>query len=413
MGSVVASFIAGGGAVFNVAVTATQAQAASLVRNVGKVLSSTHTQSANAGRLISRTLSVAQTLSVTVTRAVTRTVAAAQAQSATQTRRVGKAIAATQTQSATASFVKTVVWAVTAIQGQSATLTRNVRRSVTKNQRAGLPEGYPNLNMPMETRFYVPKLQAVKYSVAQPDAFNSKLPLIENHPYFQSVTIVRDIDVTLAARLADVPLDDFKALNPSVNRPVSLAAGTPQILLPWDNAEIFENNLQAYTGGRLASWTVWIAPTTMRPADAAKRVGMTEAELRSVNAVPARVVIRAGSTLLVPRAANIQDDVAGKVADNGQLSVSPEVVLRRTVVKAGKGDTVASVARARGVSATQLAQWNKVANNASFKPGQAIVLFLAPSTANKTNPPKSAPTKTAAKAQSQPVRKANSKPTKH
>ena len=289
----------------------------------------------------------------------------------------------------------------------------SVGRAIAKNQRLGQPTTYSNLNMPMETRFYVPKLQAVKNIVAQPDAFNSKLPLIENHPYFQSVTIVRDIDVTLAARLAEVPLDDFKALNPSVNRPVILAAGTPQILLPWDNAEIFENNLQAYTGGRLASWTVWIAPTTMRPADAAKRVGMTEAELRSVNAVPARVVIRAGSTLLVPRAANIQDDVAGKVADNGQLSVSPEVVLRRTVVKAGKGDTVASVARARGVSATQLAQWNKVANNASFKPGQAIVLFLAPSTANKTNPPKSAPTKTAAKAQSQPVRKANSKPTKH
>ncbi len=253
----------------------------------------------------------------------------------------------------------------------------NVRRAITKNQRAGLPTGYLDLNMPMETRFYVPKLQAMKNIVAQPEAFHSKLPVIENHPYFQSVSIDRDIDVALAAKLAEVPPDDFKALNPSINRPVILAAGTPQILLPWDNAEVFQSNLQAYTGGRLASWTVWVAPTTMRPADAAKRVGMTEADLRNVNAIPPRMVIRAGSSLLVPRAAHIQNDVTGKVADTGQLSVSPEVVLRRTVIKAGRADTVVTLARRYRATPTQVAQWNKVSASASFKPGQQVVLFLA------------------------------------
>jgi membrane-bound lytic murein transglycosylase D len=253
----------------------------------------------------------------------------------------------------------------------------SVGRAIAKNQRAGLPKGYLELSMPMETRFYVPKLQAVKNIVAQPDAFNTKLPLIENHPYFQSVTIVRDIDVNLAAKLAEVPLDDFKALNPSINRPVILAAGTPQILLPWNNAEIFQNNLQTYTGGRLASWTVWIAPTTMRPADAAKRVGMSEADFRSVNAVPPRVVIRAGSSLVVPRANHIQHDVTVKVADGGQLSLSPEVVTRRTVLKAGKNDSVASVARKYRLDPAQVAQWNKANVNSSFKPGQSIVVYLA------------------------------------
>ena len=279
----------------------------------------------------------------------------------------------------------------------------NVRRAVTKNQRAGQPTGYLNLNMPMETRFYVPKLQAVKNIVSDPEGYNSKLPVIENHPYFQSVTIDRDIDLTLAAKLAEVPLDDFKALNPSINRPVILAAGTPQILLPWDNAEVFQANLQAYTGGRLASWTVWVAPTTMRPADAAKRVGMTEADLRSVNAIPPRVVIRAGSSLLVPRASHIQNDVTGKVADTGQLSVSPEVVLRRTVVKAGKADTVATVARRYKTSPAQVAQWNKVGSSASFKPGQQVVLFLA------STPKTGGSAKPSAANTRQPVRRASPK----
>lgn len=267
----------------------------------------------------------------------------------------------------------------------------SVGRAIAKNQRAGLATGYLDLNMPMETRMYVPKLLAVKNIVGQPGAFNSKLPLIENHPYFQSVTIQRDIDVALAARLAEVPLDDFKALNPSLNRPVIMAAGTPQVLLPWDNAEIFQRNLEAYGGGRLASWTVWVAPTTMRPADAAKRVGMTEAEFRSVNAIPQRVVIKAGSSLLVPRTNTMLHDVTVKVADNGQLSLAPELVLRKTMVRAGKGETVASIARRYKVNVDQVAQWNKVGLSAGFKPGQPIVVFLTPAPSAR----KAAPSATA------------------
>jgi membrane-bound lytic murein transglycosylase D len=260
----------------------------------------------------------------------------------------------------------------------------SVGRAIAKNQRAGQGLAYTDLNMPMETRMYVPKLQAVKNIVGSPEAFNSKLPLIENHPYFQSVTIRRDIDVALASKLAEVPLDDFKALNPSINKPVILAAGTPQILLPWDNAEVFQGNLESYSGGRLASWTVWVAPATMRPSDAAKRVGMSESELRSVNNIPPRVVIRAGSTLLIPRSARVDRDVTSKVADNGQISLAPEVVQKRLVVKAGKGDTVASIARKYRVSPANVAQWNKIAASASFKAGQQVVIYVSASSGKAT-----------------------------
>jgi membrane-bound lytic murein transglycosylase D len=249
-------------------------------------------------------------------------------------------------------------------------------RAIAKNQRAGLKTGYTDLNMPMETRFYVPKLQAVKNIVTSPAAFNSKLPLIENHPYFQTVPIRRDMDVAVAAKLAEVSLEDFKALNPSANRPVLLAAVTPQILLPWDNAEVFQSNLETYGGSRLASWTVWVAPATLRPADAAKRVGMSEAQFRAINNIPARMVIQAGSTLLVPRHDSVTHDVAEKAADTGQVSLAPEVVLKRSTVRAGKGESVASIARKYKVGTDTVAQWNKVSANATFKVGQQVVLFL-------------------------------------
>ncbi|MEO8859112.1 MAG: transglycosylase SLT domain-containing protein [Burkholderiaceae bacterium] len=266
----------------------------------------------------------------------------------------------------------------------------NVQRAIDKNQRAGLGVGYLDLNMPAETRLYVPKLQAMKNIVAAPQNFIAVLPVIENHPYFQTVLITRDIDVSLAAKLARVDLEDFKALNPSANRPVILAAGTPQILLPWDNAAVFEANLRAYSGLQLASWTAWRAPSTMKPSDAAKQAGMAEADLRAINRIPAGMLIQAGSTLLIPRLATVQEDVTEVVAENGQLSLSPQPLLARRTVRAGKNESVATIARRYHVKPTLVADWNNVSVSAAFKAGQMLALYVPVSSG------RIAPTRTAA-----------------
>jgi membrane-bound lytic murein transglycosylase D len=228
----------------------------------------------------------------------------------------------------------------------------NVRKAINRNQRAGLPTGYTDLNMPMETRMYVPKLQAMKNIVGNPPQYGVVLPSIPNHPYFQSVPLPRDMDVSVAAKLADISEQDFKALNPSAHRPVLLAAGSPNILLPWDNAEVFQRNYEASTLGRMATWTAWVAPTTMKVADAAKRVGMNEADFRAVNNIPPRMIIKAGSALLVPRGANMLGDVTAQVADNGHLDLSPEAVAKRKAAAKGsknaKGTKTASAKGSKG-----------------------------------------------------------------
>jgi membrane-bound lytic murein transglycosylase D len=253
----------------------------------------------------------------------------------------------------------------------------SVGRAITKNQRAGLPAGYTDLTMPAETRMYVPKLQAVKNIVANPDRFNTELPLIPNHPYFQTVELKRDLDVALAAKLADIKVEDFRALNPSAHKPVLLAAGTPEILLPWNNATVFQRNFEAYSQGQYASWTAWTAPSTMSVAEAARRSGMSEADLRAINNVPPRMLIKAGSTLIVPRSARVREDVAAVVADTGQLSLQPEIVTRRAVVKAGRGgENVASIAHRYRLTPANVAQWNDVKPNHKFPAGHSVVVYL-------------------------------------
>ena len=230
----------------------------------------------------------------------------------------------------------------------------NVSRAIARNRARGLPTDYVSLNLSPETRGYVPKLQAVKNIVLHPENFNLTLPPVGNHPYFLSVPIERDIDVDRAARLARVSLDEFRMLNPQFNQPVILAAGTPQVLLPYDNADDFVRAVGAHNGP-LATWTAWVATRTLRPADAAKLVGMSEDELREVNHIPPRMLVKAGSTLLVPRSEQHLADVSMQVAASAAMTLAPDLPpTRRVNMRIGKGgESVASVATRWHVSATR------------------------------------------------------------
>lgn len=253
----------------------------------------------------------------------------------------------------------------------------SVQRAIARNRRAKRATDYASLRMPAETRQYVPKLQAVKNLVAQPQAFGLELPGLANHPYFLSVAIDRDIDVDVAARLAGLSIDEFRTLNPQLNKPVILAAGTPQLLLPYDNANDFVRNLPRHQGPT-ASWTAWVAPKTLHPAEAARQVGMNEATLREVNQIPPRMLVRAGSTLVVPRSEHRQSDVSGQVADNATIALAPDrPAARRVALKVGRrGDSVRAVARRYRVSASDVALWNGTHAGARFRAGETVVLYL-------------------------------------
>ncbi|MDO4724466.1 MAG: transglycosylase SLT domain-containing protein, partial [Comamonadaceae bacterium] len=257
----------------------------------------------------------------------------------------------------------------------------SVQRARAKNQNLGLGVGYLDLRMPEETRWYVPKFQALKNIVRDPERFNVVLADIGNHPYFESVEIRRDIDVARAAQLAGISEADFRLLNPAHKGPVIFAAATSEILLPWDNAEFFKNNLAQLRDARLASWTVWTAPQRMEVAEVAKKVGADEQAILSVNRIPRGMLIEAGAALLVPRSASLLVDVAAEIAHSGQLKLAqaprPRAALRRSSAVVRKGDTPDSVARRHGVSVSDLYKWNQLGRNARLKTGQKLVLYQA------------------------------------
>ncbi len=251
----------------------------------------------------------------------------------------------------------------------------NVQRAIARNEAAGLPTDYESLRMPNETRNYVPKLQAVKNIVGNPQMYGLSLPEIPNHPYFVTVTTSRDIDVTMAAKLANMSVEEFRSLNPSFAKPVILGATNPQILLPFDNAAVFQKNLDAYTGA-LSSWTTYTVTERARPAAIAEKIGVDADTLMSVNRIPAGMRLKPGSTIVVPRTDDDDEDISADVAENAMLAIERDVPnTRKLVIRVRRQQSIETLADRYDVSVAQVRAWN-CTHRAMFMPGQVVVLHV-------------------------------------
>jgi membrane-bound lytic murein transglycosylase D len=175
-----------------------------------------------------------------------------------------------------------------------------VSRAIERNRKLGLPTDYESLNLPVETRNYVPKLQAIKNLMTNPGNYGLDIQTIANTPYFAKVIAPAQIDSHLAAKLAEISDEEFLALNPSFNRPVITNENKNlELLLPILSAQTFRTNLENYNKP-LVSWKTYFAKKGERLEKIADKFGIHVSKLRDVNDLPAQSKIKKTATILVP-----------------------------------------------------------------------------------------------------------------
>lgn len=235
-----------------------------------------------------------------------------------------------------------------------------VGRALQKNRDRGLPTDYLSLTMPGETKNYVPKLQALKNIFSDPgQLIELGLPKIPNSPYFSTVTSQSHIDVKIAAKLAEMPVQDFVALNPAHNRPV-ITSDTP-LVIPAEKLETFTSNLEAHEEENkpLSSWRSY----TVRPGDKlekiAPRFGMSVANLKAINGIKGRISIRPGITLLVAGEGNIKPADMNALPEQVRPAAESSGIAgkgRTHLVR--KGETLPALARRYATSVAELKRLN-------------------------------------------------------
>ncbi len=173
-----------------------------------------------------------------------------------------------------------------------------VGRAMRRNRDEGLPAEYSHLRMPDETRRYIPKLQALKNIVASPELFAFELPFVPNDRMFTTVEAPQGIDLATAAELAEMPIEDFIALNPAYNRPV-LGLSGQSLVVPLDRVTPFRERLGDLEN-EAGRWKTYELRRGEDLGAVARRFGLSVTQLRQINRLSANSRITPGMTLLVP-----------------------------------------------------------------------------------------------------------------
>ncbi len=267
-----------------------------------------------------------------------------------------------------------------------------VQRAINKNRRQGLPTDYESLSLPPETRNYVPKLQAIKNIVTNPERFGLKINSIPNRPYFARVTTPKQIDAKLAAELAEISLEEFCSLNPSYNRPVITATNDKhQLLLPVWAAERFATNLANYDKP-LTNWQTYNAKRGERMDNIAQKFGINVAQLRSVNGLTLAKKMRTAQPMLVPalQTDQTENDLDSEQAINvtalekNNMYEGEPKLSSPLIHKVKRGDTLHALADKYGTDSKALMKINRL-KSSKLKVGQTIKLNTTNVAVNKSN----------------------------
>ena len=249
-----------------------------------------------------------------------------------------------------------------------------VQRAIRKNKKRNRPTDFWHLDLPKETRSYVPKLLALKELITHPQKYDISLRCIAHVPGFKRIDVGSQIDLALAAELAEIELNTLYNYNPAYNRWATPPDGPHQLLLPADAADTLVANLETLDDKDRIRWQRHRIKSGETLSGIALKYDTTVKHLRKVNRIRGNN-IRAGKHLLIPVASRKRTDYALSAGQRlNSIKNSSKGKTRITHI-VQKGDSFWELARKYDVGMYKLAKWNGMAIRDPLRQGQKIVVW--------------------------------------
>jgi membrane-bound lytic murein transglycosylase D len=129
-----------------------------------------------------------------------------------------------------------------------------VKKAQLKNKKMGKMTDFWSLQLPLETRKYVPKFLAINHIMKNSSRFKLKLPPLENKKYFTAIKLNQALSFSNIAKLANISNKQLVALNPGFKQHRTSSDQHTRILLPKGHVHRFRQNLNSYKSS-IASYT--------------------------------------------------------------------------------------------------------------------------------------------------------------
>jgi len=250
----------------------------------------------------------------------------------------------------------------------------NVVRAIRQNKKAGKSVDFWSLKLPSETRAYVPKLLALADMLAHGEATDDIWTPVENEPYFDRVATGGQIDLSLAADLAEISMKDFYEINPAYNQWATAPKGPHQILLPLESIETFQRNLAQIPTDQRISYKNYKIQAGDSLLKIAKQFSTSVELLREHNEIRGNN-IRVGHFLKIPIASEARNKYYKSTGQRLLASQNADRKGTKFIHTVQAGDSFWELARKYKVNLRKLAKWNNMAPTDPLRVGQQLVLW--------------------------------------
>ncbi|WP_404339388.1 LysM peptidoglycan-binding domain-containing protein [Pseudoalteromonas mariniglutinosa] len=246
-------------------------------------------------------------------------------------------------------------------------------RAIKKNRKKHLPTDFWSLDLPRETTAYVPKLLALSDLLKRQDEFGVKWQPIINAQVVEAVNVGSQIDLALAADMADISLTELYRLNPGFNRWATDPNGPHFLLLPSEKVEKF-NNLLAKTDFKdRLRWQQYTVKRGDSLSVIANQFSTSSSAIKSLNKLSSNT-IRVGQQLLVPLS---DGEINSTHLPKAMRLAANKNSTKKVMHQVKSGDTLWDISREYDVTINELAKWNKLQKNAVLRLGQKLTVYQA------------------------------------
>jgi membrane-bound lytic murein transglycosylase D len=249
-----------------------------------------------------------------------------------------------------------------------------VEHAIAVNRRHGRPTDFWHLDLPAETRAYVPRLIAICKLVADPNHMGVDLTSIPDQAYLAQVDAGGQIDLATAAKLAGMTTEQMYLLNPGFNRWATDPDGPYLLFVPLDAKDTFTEGLAALPSHDRVQWATHKVGRGDTVGGIASRYHTTIPVLKELNGLRGNILHR-DQILLVPVARETLADASLHAAQRVAGMSDMHLPGGRIVHKVKDGENLWIIAQHYHVSVSSIQHWNKLSAKHVLHKGDRLVIW--------------------------------------
>lgn len=237
-----------------------------------------------------------------------------------------------------------------------------ISRAQEANRLQGKPTDFWSLPLREETTAYVPRLVALAKVLVNPDEYDIDRLSIPRQTHFSVVQVKDQIDLSQAAKLANISSEEMYHLNPGFSRWVTPPSGPYRLLLPTQGVPGFLERLAKTPRQPWRPTTDYVIRSGDTLGRIAKANGTSVEELMRMNQL-ASSSLRVGQLLRIPGSPDANRNLALHQGNN-----------RATTYRVKAGDSLWNIAKSHNIKINDLLSWNNLKKDSVISPGQQLTL---------------------------------------